>query len=114
MGVEPVLEQRTQKFRHHILQGPALGGHQHPLGQSPEMRGGEIGLVLGHQRFGRRHGCQDRRRRLDGAGRKLKIIRREGFGLGRMRRLDLLGQVIILIAGALGVVILFEEKKTER
>ena len=30
------------------------------------------------------------------------------------RRLDLLGQVIILIAGALGVVILFEEKKNDR
>ena len=31
------------------------------------------------------------------------------------RRLDLLGQVIILLAGALGVVILFEEeKKNER
>jgi len=30
------------------------------------------------------------------------------------RRLDLLGQVIILIAGALGVVILFEERKNER
>ena len=29
------------------------------------------------------------------------------------RRLDLLGQVIILIAGALGVVILFEEKKSK-
>lgn len=31
--------------------------------------------------------------------------------LWNFRRLDLLGQVIILIAGALGVVILFEEKK---
>ena len=30
------------------------------------------------------------------------------------RRLDLLGQVIILIAGALGVVILFEEKKNDK
>ena len=32
--------------------------------------------------------------------------------LWNFRRLDLLGQVIILIAGALGVVILFEEKKS--
>jgi len=30
------------------------------------------------------------------------------------RRLDLLGQAIILLAGAIGVVILFEEKKDER
>ncbi|MFA6321231.1 MAG: hypothetical protein WCY36_05165 [Candidatus Omnitrophota bacterium] len=29
------------------------------------------------------------------------------------RRLDVIGQVIILIAGALGIVILFEEKKTK-
>ena len=33
--------------------------------------------------------------------------------LWNFRRLDLLGQVIILIAGALGVVTLFEERKTK-
>ena len=33
--------------------------------------------------------------------------------LWNFRRLDLLGQVIILIAGALGIAILFEEKKTK-
>lgn len=31
--------------------------------------------------------------------------------LWNLRRLDLIGQVVILIAGALGIVILFEEKK---
>ena len=34
--------------------------------------------------------------------------------LWNFRRLDLLGQVIILLAGALGVVILFEEKKNDK
>ena len=34
--------------------------------------------------------------------------------LWNFRRLDLLGQVIILIAGSLGIVILFEEEKEEK
>ncbi len=34
--------------------------------------------------------------------------------LWNLRHLDLLGQVVVLLAGAFGVVILFKEKKDER